>query len=517
MLTDMPMTVIPLRPDTSPAMPAGQPAGHGQGAMAHVLDGLTSTAGMAITLVVLTALITGLTTYLLARRPAKTDISKRLMYVPLLLVNGAAVYGQVAFFYEKVAPHGWPAIGKVVLAVVIALAIESVSVYVGWHAHDALLNKAGNTAARLRRASYLIAAIVAGINYAHFADPDKPLGLNAAALAFGLLSLLSPWLWGLHTRRLQHVQLRREGVIDATGAVFSGERVRSFPIRAYLARRWSIDHYVTDPRQAWEGYNAELRARWAVGTDEPGWWLRINPAARVRQLTAALGEARQIHARQQTELGDTQTRLTEALEALTAAHTEIGDLTVRLDAVNSERLTAAASLRELTDHTAAERQALIASAEDERRALIAEHEKALTALREQYTADKADALRAQEKALTDEFTAKLAAAKLTNLATYRVQHPKATSPKTTRTRSSNGSPQAKNRPALTDEEAVQAMLAAHPDPAHVWSQNSVRTLTGAGFGARIPKLIAAWREKAIEKAGGEPGGEDADVPRAVNQ
>ncbi len=464
------------------------------------------------------ALIAGITVYLWMRRPGKTDIAQRLMYAPLLLVNGAAVYGQVAFFYENVAPAEWPILGKVALAIVIALAIESISIYVGWHAHDALINKLGNTAARLRRASYGIAGIVAAINYAHFADFEaRPLGINAASCAFGLLSLISPWLWGLHSRRLRNLQLKKEGVADATGAVFSGERIRSFPIRSYLARRWSIDHYVTDPREAWEGYNAELRARWAVGTDEPGWWMRINPTARVRQLTAALSEARQIHGRQQNELSDTQSRLTEALEALAAAHTEIGELTARLDTVNRERLTADTSLRELTDLTATERQALIASAQEDRRALIAEHEKALTEQERRLTAARDEALRVQKKELTEEFTVALAAAKLANLADRRDQHTKNTSPKPRKAGSPKPSPQGGNKPVLTDEEAVQAMLAAHSDPTHEWSQNSVRTLTGAGFGARIPKLIAAWREAATDKARDEADGEDADVPRAVNQ
>jgi hypothetical protein len=210
------------------------------------------------------ALIGALAAYLLMRRPGKADVSKHLMYVPLLLVNAAAVYGQVAFFYESVAPPAWPVAGKLALSVLIAAAIESIAVYVGWHAHDALLQKATATAARLRRASYGLALIVGGINYAHFAA-DTFFEPTAASIAFGLLSMLSPWLWGLHTRRAQHVQLTSEGVVDATGATFSAERIRAYPIRSYLARRWSIDRYVTDPREAWEGYNADRDTRIKTG------------------------------------------------------------------------------------------------------------------------------------------------------------------------------------------------------------------------------------------------------------
>ena len=49
--------------------------------------------------------------------------------------------------------------------------------------------------------------------------------------------------------------------MDGTGATFSAERVRAFPIRSWAARRWSIDHNVTDPAAAWAGYNAERTAR----------------------------------------------------------------------------------------------------------------------------------------------------------------------------------------------------------------------------------------------------------------
>jgi hypothetical protein len=184
------------------------------------------------------------------------------LLVPLLIVNGAAVYGQIAYAFDEIAPPGWDFGLRVALSVLFAAAVESIAVYVGWHAHDALLSKATATAARLRRASYLIAAAVAAINYAHFAG--EHMAPTAAAVAFGLLSLLSPWLWGLHTRRAQHVQLRDEGAVDCVGATFSAERVRAFPFRSWAARRWSIDHNVTDPAAAWNGYNTARRARLAA-------------------------------------------------------------------------------------------------------------------------------------------------------------------------------------------------------------------------------------------------------------
>jgi hypothetical protein len=173
---------------------------------------------------------------------------------PLLVVNSLAVYGQIAYAYERIAPEIWPTPARLVLAVMFATAVESIALYVGWHAHDALLRKHTAAAAKLRRIAYLIAAAVGTINYAHFAA--ERMTPTSAAVAFGLLSMLSPWLWGLHSRRAQHIQLVAERKADCIGAVFSAERRRSFPIRCWKAKRWSIDNGVTDPLTAWQGYNA---------------------------------------------------------------------------------------------------------------------------------------------------------------------------------------------------------------------------------------------------------------------
>jgi hypothetical protein len=205
-----------------------------------------------------------------------TRLASRLrLLVPLLIVNAAAVYGQIAYAYSDIAPADWSPGYRLALSVLFAAAVESIAVYVGWHAHDALLSKATTTAARLRRASYALAAAVAGINYAHFAT--EHMRPTAAAIAFGLLSLLSPWLWGLHTRRIEHVQLLDQGVIDCTGATFSADRIRAFPFRSWAARRWSIDNNITDPAAAWRGYNSARRAR-----------LTAYPSGRVPTAWAAL-------------------------------------------------------------------------------------------------------------------------------------------------------------------------------------------------------------------------------------
>jgi hypothetical protein len=188
---------------------------------------------------------------------------------PLVVVTGFAMYGQIGYGFEHYTTADTPEPLRFLVAIGAAVAVESIALYVAWHAHDALLNKATATAARLRRASYGIALAVAGVNYAHFADGWTP---TAGAVVFGIFSAAGPWLWGLHTRRAQHMQLLREGQADTTGAVFSAERFRAFPLRTIKARRYSIDHGITDPQVAWEAYRLEMQRR---RDDLPAAWRQM--------------------------------------------------------------------------------------------------------------------------------------------------------------------------------------------------------------------------------------------------
>ncbi len=213
------------------------------------------------------------------RRKSRAEFGAKLRPVlPLLLINGGAAYAQAAYAFDQIAPEAWNGPSRVAFAVAFSAALESIAVYVQWHAHDALMLKAHATAASLRRAAWGIAAVVAGINYAHFANGITP---TAAAVAFALLSLLSPWLWGLHTRRAQHVQLLAEdaSLIDDAGVEFSPKRRRMFPIRSLMAARWSIEHNERDPRKAWDGYNAERAARKATYAEANKATVAPTPAA----------------------------------------------------------------------------------------------------------------------------------------------------------------------------------------------------------------------------------------------
>ncbi|HEY6117076.1 MAG TPA: hypothetical protein VI172_14075 [Candidatus Dormibacteraeota bacterium] len=512
----MPPTISALlrRPDSgADTTPATQPDTAWYDAAWTAITGGTATS---IAVPLLAATLGALAAYLWTRKPsAKGDFSKHLMYAPLLLVNAAAIYGQVAFFYDSVAPSTWPTIGKLALALVIAGAVESIAVYVGWHAHDALLHKAGTTAARLRRWSYLIAGLVGAINYAHFANWDKNLGLNAASAAFGLLSLLSPWLWGLHTRRMQHVQLTKEGAVDATGATFSAERIRSFPIRSAAARRWSIDHYVTDPQQAWEGYNAELRARWADTVNSPTWWMRTNPIARVKQLDAAVRAGRSAIAmlllhgaerdagaeRAVAEHAKTVTELTDRITALTAERDStagaLHDTRTALDTLRAEHAALAEQHHSLTtEHirmveqardtarTASTEQTLAAHRYDtERTARIAAEQES-----ERLRSENAEQAQQFTRVLTDMNAERTEHAQQLEALRNAVEQTGGNVVPIRAPRRSTGGKVTVSRSAPSDTDDLAKLFAEHPERDHKWTDRRVNDITGAGFSSRAPRL-----------------------------
>lgn len=174
-----------------------------------------------------------------------------VLVTPLVLVNAAAVYGQVQWATANLTRS------NIVLAVLFALTVESIAVYLAYEAHAALL--AGDASFRLRAASYLAAGLVAVLNYSHFAAPE--LRPTAAALAFGGLSSISPWLWSIRSRSLRRDQLRAAGLIDPRNAHFAAAKWVNFPIRTIRAYRWSVDHGEQEERAAWEAYRAAQHHR----------------------------------------------------------------------------------------------------------------------------------------------------------------------------------------------------------------------------------------------------------------
>ncbi len=153
-------------------------------------------------------------------------------------VNLVAVAGQVTAFHEGFA---WTLLSALAAAAVI----ESIAIYVGWHAHIALIE--GDSVFRLRAASYGIAVIVGGLNYHHYAPDWLP---TDKAVMFGLASLLSPWLWAIHSRHVHRRQLRAAGLIDPRAPKFSFLRWLLHHRETWRALKWAVRHGEQSPAVA---------------------------------------------------------------------------------------------------------------------------------------------------------------------------------------------------------------------------------------------------------------------------
>lgn len=121
--------------------------------------------------------------------------------VPIVLVNYVAFRAQLRF-WEAHLDHAD--------AVLTAIALESIAVYLAWQAHVAQL--ADDSALRLRLAAYGTALVIGALNYSHYMRPGwRP---TVAAVTFGLLSAISPWLWSIHSRRESRDALKAKNLIE---------------------------------------------------------------------------------------------------------------------------------------------------------------------------------------------------------------------------------------------------------------------------------------------------------------
>jgi len=161
-----------------------------------------------------------------------------LAAVPIVLVNAVAFTGQLAFLRAHL-PIGLAG------QVLVAVALESVAVYLAYHAHVAQL--ADDSAMRLRLAAYGWAAGIAVMNYSHWAAHWRP---TFAALAFAICSAASPWLWSVHSRRASRDTLKARGLIEPHAVRLGGTRWAWHPIkstRVMSAATWTGEN---DPAAA---------------------------------------------------------------------------------------------------------------------------------------------------------------------------------------------------------------------------------------------------------------------------
>jgi hypothetical protein len=161
-----------------------------------------------------------------------------MVAVPVVLVNAVAFSGQLAFLRDHLP---WSLAGQVM----VAAALESVAVYLAYHAHVAQVSN--DSSLRLRLASYLFALGIAAMNYSHYASYWRP---TFPAVAFALMSASSPWLWAVHSRRTSRDTLLAQGQIDHHAVRLGATRWLWHPIRSAKVMWVATWEGITTPAEA---------------------------------------------------------------------------------------------------------------------------------------------------------------------------------------------------------------------------------------------------------------------------
>jgi hypothetical protein len=187
----------------------------------------------------------------LKTRPINQDATAwwAALLAPVLLVNAVAFSGQYAWAnanlprWDVLIGDGW---GFNLTAAAFAAALESIAIYLQYEAHTALM--AGDASLKLRLGSYAVAFLAGALNYWHWANPDH--SPTPAAVAFGALSAISPWLWAVRSRSMHREQLREQGLVEQRAVKFATARWLLYPRRTYSAFRLAVWEGETDPRAA---------------------------------------------------------------------------------------------------------------------------------------------------------------------------------------------------------------------------------------------------------------------------
>jgi hypothetical protein len=146
-----------------------------------------------------------------------------LAAIPVVLVNSVAFIGQFEFLHAHVP---WIVPGQVLFAV----ALESVAVYLAWHAHIAKM--ANDSSGRIMLSAYLFALVIASMNYSHYAGPHWRPTFMSVGLA--LMSASSPWLWNVHSRRVSRDKLMARGLLEEKSVRLGATRWTWHPYRSVV-------------------------------------------------------------------------------------------------------------------------------------------------------------------------------------------------------------------------------------------------------------------------------------------
>lgn len=181
--------------------------------------------------------------WLARHRPPRAAIAA----VPVLTVNICAFLGQLGYLRAHLLAWGLPG------QILVAFTLESMAVYLSYHAHVARL--ADDAAFRIQASAYALAAVIGAMNYSHWAAPHwHPTPI---AVTFALMSTVSPWLWGIHSRRESRDALKARRLIEPHAVRLGTNRWFWYPWRSAKVTRLAAWEGVTRPGEAIALYCAE--------------------------------------------------------------------------------------------------------------------------------------------------------------------------------------------------------------------------------------------------------------------
>lgn len=202
-------------------------------------------------------------------------IQKYAPYVPLILVNLTAMVGQFSWAIEHLTQFGTSKsdLARIIAAFLFAITSESIALVLQYHANRALRNR--DSAASLYLAAFGVAALVAYVNYSHYAVPvHDQLVPNPTPMAVisALCSVVSPWLWRIDSRAKHRVELRANGEIDSRAVRLSLARKIFHPIRSIgviSLAAWTGESNPADAVAQWEAHRDKIRARKIEAAKQP--------------------------------------------------------------------------------------------------------------------------------------------------------------------------------------------------------------------------------------------------------
>lgn len=170
-----------------------------------------------------------------------------LAAVPVVIVNYVAFRAQLRFWQAHLSPAD---------ALLVAVALESIAIYLSWLASLALI--ADDSALRLRLAAYGMALLIGVLNYSHYMRPGwRP---TVAAVTFGMMSVISPWLWTAYSRRIARPLLKAKNLIEDHAVRLGANRWIYHAYRCFRVMRAAT----------WKGENRPAEAIKLVYPDSPG-------------------------------------------------------------------------------------------------------------------------------------------------------------------------------------------------------------------------------------------------------